>query len=94
MTWGPLVLEALRPVLDDYRRLDCWEQAEQAEQLNAALLKAQKRVAQLRRSAVRELRAEGYTLREIAERLGISPPRVMQIEQGYNRAEKRARKEP
>lgn len=36
-------------------------------------------VASLRRAAVRELRAEGYSLREVAELLGVTDARVSQI---------------
>jgi DNA-directed RNA polymerase sigma subunit (sigma70/sigma32) len=59
--------------------------------INEALLHAQHRLAQSRRLAVRSMRARGHTLQEIGEMLGMSHQRVHQIEQGYNRAEKKAR---
>lgn len=45
-----------------------------------------------RRVAVRELRLTGYTFKEIAEIAGTTPQRIQQIETGYNRREKAARK--
>jgi DNA-directed RNA polymerase specialized sigma24 family protein len=59
--------------------------------INEALLHAQHRLAQSRRTAVRSMRARGFTLQEIGGLLGMSHQRVHQIEQGYNRAEKKAR---
>ena len=41
--------------------------------------------AAVRRAAVRELRRSGMTLREIAERTGLTPARIGQIEQGFGR---------
>jgi DNA-directed RNA polymerase specialized sigma24 family protein len=58
----------------------------------AALLDAQARIGQLRRRAVRQLRAEGYTLKEIGDVLGVKPQRIHQLETGYDRTEKRERK--
>jgi DNA-directed RNA polymerase specialized sigma24 family protein len=55
------------------------------------LLEAQAAVAAARRAAVRELRAEGFTLREIAEATGLTHQRVAQLQTGYGRQEKRAR---
>jgi DNA-binding NarL/FixJ family response regulator len=57
----------------------------------AALTEAQHEVGLMRRRAVRELRAQGYLLKEIAERLDVKPQRIHQIESGYDRAEKRDR---
>lgn len=54
-----------------------------AQDLNDKLLAAQAQVAALRRSAVRELRAQGWTFKELADELGMSPQRVAQIETGW-----------
>lgn len=59
--------------------------------VNDALLDGQHQVAAMRRRAVRELRAQGYTLREIGEQIGVKPQRIHQIESGYDRLEKQAR---
>lgn len=58
---------------------------------NAALLEAQHTIASLRRGAVRQLRSEGFTLREIAEQTDMTVARVHQIESGYDRKEKKER---
>ena len=57
-----------------------------------ALHDAQARIGAMRRRAVRQLRAEGYTLREIAEPLGVKPQRIHQLEIGYDRHEKKERR--
>jgi DNA-directed RNA polymerase specialized sigma24 family protein len=57
-----------------------------------AMQDIESRIGALRRKAVRELRAQGYTLREIAEPLGVKPQRIHQLEIGYDRAEKKARR--
>lgn len=62
-----------------------------ANKVNDALLEAQARVAAIRRAAVRQLRADGYTLREIGDLTGLAPQRISQIELGYGRKEKKAR---
>jgi DNA-directed RNA polymerase sigma subunit (sigma70/sigma32) len=90
--WTEAVEKAIGPVLRRYKRLDVWEQAALADAVNAGLLNAQRDVARLRRSAVRALRMQGYTLKEIGDQIGISITRVLQIEQGYNRAERAKRK--
>ena len=92
MNWANLVARNLDPVWREYNRLDPWEQAQLADEINEGLLAAQKELARLRRVAVRELRAQGHTLAEIANEIGISATRVHQIEQGYGRAERRDRK--
>ena len=56
-----------------------------------ALTQAQHEIGLMRRRAVRQLRAEGFLLKEIAERMGVKPQRVHQIESGYDRVEKRER---
>lgn len=84
--------KALDGPIKAYGRLDAWERASAAEAINQALLDAQHQVANVRRSAVRELRSQGYTLKEIATELGLTIGRVNQIEQGYGRAEQKKRK--
>jgi hypothetical protein len=83
--------KALKPVMAKLRRLPPDEQITSAEHVNAALLAAQADTASVRRSAVRELRAQGFTLQAIGDLCGMSPQRIQQIEVGYGRQEKRAR---
>ena len=59
--------------------------------VNEALLEAQAAVAAQRRSAVHQLQAEGWTLKEIGDALGLKPQRIHQIENGYDRHERRDR---
>jgi DNA-directed RNA polymerase specialized sigma24 family protein len=59
---------------------------------NKALLDAQAKIGAMRRSAVRHLRAEGYTLKEIGDVLGVKPQRIHQLETGYDRTEKKSRR--
>jgi DNA-directed RNA polymerase specialized sigma24 family protein len=56
------------------------------------LLNAQAKIGALRRRAVRQLRSEGYTLKEIGDELGVKPQRIHQLETGYDRTEKRERR--
>ena len=55
-----------------------------AQNVSAQLLDAMAQVAALRRSAVRSLRAQGWTFREIAEASDMTPQRVAQIEKGFS----------
>ena len=48
-------------------------------------------VADTRRRAVRQLRADGWTLKQIAAETHLTISRVAQIEGGYNRQERKAR---
>jgi DNA-directed RNA polymerase specialized sigma24 family protein len=72
--------------------LDPFELMHAAPTANEALLDAQAAVATMRRKAVRQLRAEGWTLAAIGEQLGIKAQRVHQIETGYDRRERRYRR--
>jgi DNA-directed RNA polymerase specialized sigma24 family protein len=74
--------------------LDPFEAITTANDAHEALLAAHAEIAAIRRRAVRELRAQGYTLREIADAVGVKPQRIHQIESGYDRREKEARKQP
>lgn len=58
-----------------------------------ALHEAEAQVGAARRGAVRELRAQGFTLKQIADVVGVKPQRIHQLEEGYDRKEKRARKQ-
>lgn len=66
------------------KKLDDIQIIVKAQDVANALLVAQGQVAALRRSAVRSLRAEGWTLREIAEATDLTPQRVAQIEKGFS----------
>jgi len=77
--------EAIDALRDSY---DPVEQINLGMDLNKQLLDAQGRVAEVRRMAVRQLRMEGWTLREIGEQTGLSTQRVSQIEAGADRREK------
>lgn len=57
----------------------------------AALLEASHEIASMRRAAVRQLRIDGFTLKEIGDQTNMTPPRVHQIESGYDRKEKKER---
>lgn len=60
-----------------------------ATDVNQVLLDAQAEVASIRRQAIRNLRASGWTLAEIGDQLGMSPQRVHQLEIGYDRRDKK-----
>lgn len=72
-------------------RLDPFDLLTIANDANEQLLEAQADIAALRRGAVRQLRAEGWTLQQIGDQLGLKPQRIHQIESGYDRHEKRRR---
>jgi DNA-binding transcriptional MerR regulator len=67
------------------------EQINMSLELNQAMLDCQHASAGLRRQAVRRLRADGWTLKSIAEQTGMTHQRVSQIEQGVDRKEKASR---
>ena len=73
--------------------LDPFTALERSQAVLDELRDAQASVGEIRRSAVRQLRDEGWLLREIADRLGVKPQRIHQIENGYDREEKRLRRE-
>jgi DNA-directed RNA polymerase sigma subunit (sigma70/sigma32) len=85
------VWSGLRDVLDDYERMDPWDQLTEATVLNQALHDIEARVAEMRRGAVRLLRGQGYTLKEIGTAAGLTPARVMQLEKGIDRKAKLGR---
>lgn len=80
--------KAISPVLARVARLEPYERIKVSQEINDALLAAQASLAAHRRAAVRQLRSDGWTLREIAEELGMTVQRVHQIEIGMGRKEK------
>ena len=79
-------------VFRKFNRLAADEKFLGSPKLNDVLLDAQRKLSEMRRAAVRELRMQGYTLKEIGDLAGgMSPQRVAQIEVGYTRQERRAR---
>lgn len=87
------IKEALQKTLEKYGRLAPSEQLIQANDYTNDLKQAVKEIANQRRAAVRTMRSDGYTLREIAEVVGTTTQRIHQIESGYNRKEAKARKQ-
>jgi DNA-directed RNA polymerase sigma subunit (sigma70/sigma32) len=79
---------ALERILARYEKRPDEERIILAAELNNVLLKAQGRVARVRRQAVRSMRASGFTLVEIADKVGLSHQRISQIESGADRKEK------
>lgn len=75
--------------LDRLRGLPFLEAILLAPDVNQVLLDAQAEVAAIRRHAIRELRASGYTLQELADKLGMSPQRVHQLEIGVDRRDRK-----
>ena len=84
---------ALTEIYERFGRLSASERLVEANTLIEQLRDATATIAESRRSAVREMRIDGYTLREIAEMIGTTTQRIHQIENGYNRREQRARKQ-
>ncbi len=79
---------ALRPIIDAVREEGSVDTVILAQAVNEALLTAQSEVAAVRRAAVRQLRRDGWTLREIGEAVGLTISRVAQIEAGMGRHDK------
>jgi hypothetical protein len=82
---------ALAAPLGRLGRLDPFDLITEANDVNDALLDAQAAVAALRRGAVRRLRSEGWTLQQIGDALGLKPQRIHQIENSYDRHERKRR---
>ncbi|MGA0710160.1 MAG: hypothetical protein ACO3O7_05680 [Ilumatobacteraceae bacterium] len=90
MSFPPSLLSAaLSEPIKRFAALDPMEQIIVATRMNEVLLEGQASVAGIRRSAIRSLRASGYTLAEIAKRTGMTPQRVHQLEIGQDRRDKR-----
>lgn len=80
------VAAALAPVLEGINaNPDPFVRIELANHYVDSLRRSVSDGAAVRRMAVRELRRAGMTLREIAERTGLTPARIGQIEQGLDR---------
>lgn len=79
-TWGDLLITLAGE--------DPVERITRGQELLDSLLTMQADAAEVRRTAVRQLRMEGWKLREIAEATGLSHQRVSQIEVGADRKEK------
>ena len=84
---------ALEEVHARFNRLPASERLTEANTLIEQLRDATAAIGESRRAAVRSLRSDGYTLKEIAEMIGTTTQRIHQLEAGYNRQEKRARKQ-
>ncbi len=82
--------DGLRAVVAALQRQDATQAIIIAEELNTALFEAQAAVAAARRSAIRDLRTQGFTLKEIGDQVGLSHQRIYQLETGYGRKEKKA----
>lgn len=87
------LVAAVQPILNRLNRLPPEQRARQAHEMWAQVLVIQAALATSRRSGVREMRAAGLTLADIAELLGVSVTRIKQVEQGLDRAERKAAKE-
>ena len=59
-----------------------------APEANQRLLDAQAKVALVRRQAIRQLRADGWRLKDIAEATGLSEQRIYQLEIGQDRRDR------
>ena len=79
------IREACQPTLERLAELDAVGRIKDSEPVREALLEIVGEVARVRRTAVRELRSEGNTLKELAEMTDMSPQRLHQIESGYVR---------
>jgi DNA-directed RNA polymerase specialized sigma24 family protein len=88
--WRALMHAAISNVLNELSSLSEEDQIVHSASVNTALLDAQAEVAMARRAAVRALRLQGMTLRDIATATGLTPQRVGQIEGGLGRKEKAA----
>jgi len=74
--------KATRPIANRIAREDPIDVIAQGSELIDASKMLSSRGASLRRAAVRQLRAEGWTLREIASATGLTSARISQIETG------------
>ena len=74
---------------------DATERAKAAGEMTEAMRETAPRVAAIRQQAIKELRAQGRSYREIGEALGIHFTRVRQIESGESTGKwKRAASRP
>lgn len=86
------VRAAIAPLIERIKQMPALDQVQLCQELNTALLDGQAQIATVRRQAVRALRIEGFTLKEVAEATGMSLQRVHQLETGWSRPSKRTPK--
>ena len=80
MVTTPNFFEACAPILADLNKQPSARRIKTAARLMEELQLVMADLAEARRSGVRELRAEGWTLQRVATELGMSISRVKQIE--------------
>ena len=80
MSPRPNLVNACRPTVERLQRQPAPKRLDMARELSDQLQEVQTQIATARRSAVRELRADGWTLADIAKTAGITVSRVKQIE--------------
>ena len=85
MSRRPNLHTAVRPVLDRLERTVPDKRINMAFDLTEQLQDIQAEISAQRRAAVRQLRADGWKLAEIAKSAGVTVSRVKQIEAGYGR---------
>ncbi len=85
------IREALVGPLERLGKRDPVELLTMSNSCAEALLEGGHQIASMRRAAVRQLRIDGFTLREIGDQTNMSVARVHQIESGYDRKEKKER---
>lgn len=86
------VLKALAPIMKRIGREDPYDRIIQYGWMTEAVRNLNAEASKGRRAAVRQLRAEGHTIREIAAGTGLTSGRISQIEFGYDRHEAKARR--
>jgi DNA-directed RNA polymerase specialized sigma24 family protein len=86
------IRDELNRTLGRFFSLSAQDRLVEANDILDQLRAVMSEVSDSRRMAVRELRGEGWSLREISEIIGTTPQRIHQIELGYNRKEKADRK--
>ena len=82
---GPNLHTAVRPVIERLERTEPSKRITMAFTLTEQLQDIQAEIAAQRRAAVRQLRADGWKLAQIAQAAGVTVSRVKQIEAGYGR---------
>jgi DNA-binding NarL/FixJ family response regulator len=85
MSPRPNLVNACRPSIERLQRLPAAKRLDMARELTAQIQEVQSLIATHRRSAVRELRADGWTLNRIAQTAGVTVSRIKQIEEGSAR---------
>jgi len=91
MSRPPNAHTAMTPILERLRKEPAQKRVHLALSVTTQLQEVQGDISDIRRGAVRELRAQGWKLHEIAKELGVTISRVKQIEEGSTRAEREGR---